>query len=112
VRLIATNACGLKDTTVQQLGVTPSEEPSWLDYFSLAPNPTSGVFTVEMNGSPQAEVAFTLFNMVGQRVSQESVSFQNGYLQKNFDLSALPGGVYVLQIQSGKQAKKVRVLKQ
>jgi hypothetical protein len=112
VRLIATNACGLKDTIVQQIGVTPSEEPSWLDYFSLAPNPTNGVFTVEMNGSPQTEIAFTIFNMVGQKVSQEAGSFQNGFLLKTFDLGNLPGGVYVLQIQSGKQAKKVCVLKQ
>ena len=112
VRLIATNSCGLKDTIQQQVGVTPSEEPSWLDYFSLAPNPTRGAFTVEMNGTPQNEIAFTVFNMVGQKVSEEVLSFQNGFLLKTFDLGNLPGGVYVVQIQSGKQAKKVRVLKQ
>jgi hypothetical protein len=112
VRLIVTNSCGLKDTILQQVGVTPSEEPSWLDYFSLAPNPTSGAFTVEMNGTPQNEIAFTVFNMIGQKVGEEALSFQNGFLLKTFDMGNLPGGVYVVQIQSGKQAKKVRVLKQ
>ncbi|MBK6996816.1 MAG: PKD domain-containing protein [Saprospiraceae bacterium] len=112
VRLIATDNCGLKDTIVQQIGVTPVNEVSWLSHFSLSPNPTSGVFNLEMSGAPQGKVEFAIFNAVGQLLSQEAVSFQNGWIQQSFDLGHLPGGVYSLQIRSGKEMKNVRVVKQ
>jgi len=111
VRLIATNNCGLKDTIEQQIGVTPTNEVSWLSHFSLSPNPTNGVFNLEMSGTPQGNVDFALCNTMGQIISLESLSFQNGWIQKTFDLGLLPGGVYSLQIRSGKEMKNVRVLK-
>ncbi|MFN0216034.1 MAG: PKD domain-containing protein [Saprospiraceae bacterium] len=111
VKLIATNSCGLKDTVLQQIGVTPSEEPSWLSHFSLSPNPTSGIFSLEMSGESQENVAFNLFNSMGQLAIQEVMSFKNGFLQKTFDLGPLPAGMYSLHIQSGKETKSLRVIK-
>ena len=112
VRLIATDNCGLKDTLVQQVGITPVDEPSWLNQFALSPNPTSGTFSVEMSGTAQEKVQFYLFNTVGQLVAQETENFQNGWLQKQFDLGQWPAGVYSLQIRSGKESKRVLVVKQ
>ncbi|MDO8367945.1 MAG: PKD domain-containing protein [Saprospiraceae bacterium] len=109
--LYAIDNCGLVDTIVYPIGVTPTNEPSWLNHLSLAPNPTSGIFSLEMSGTPQGKVEFALFNTVGQLISQEELNFQNGYLQKNFDLGAFPGGVYSLQIRSGMELKIVRVVK-
>ena len=111
VRLIVTDNCGLKDTIVQQIGVTPVDEPSWLNHFSLSPNPTNDVFNLEMTGASLNTVEFSLFNAVGQTLSREEQGFQSGFLQKTFDLGLFPGGVYFLQIRSGKESKNVRVVK-
>lgn len=111
VQLIVTNNCGLKDTTIQQIGVTSAAEPSWLSYFELAPNPSTGLVTLEMQGVAQGKVSFTLLNAVGQTALVDESSFQNGWLQKTFNLEQLPAGVYYLQIRSGKEAKNVRVVK-
>jgi hypothetical protein len=111
VQLIVTNNCGLKDTTIQQIGVTSAAEPSWLSYFELAPNPSTGLVTIEMRGVAQGKVSFTLFNAIGQTALVDESSFQNGWLQKTFNLEQLPAGVYYLQIRSGKEAKNVRLVK-
>ena len=110
--LIARTTCGFADTIFQQVGLVSAQEPSWLEHFSLSPNPTSGTFNVEMSGEPQEKVEFLLFNAVGQLISREEIDFQNGQLQKTFDLGQSPAGVYSLQITSGKEAKNVRVVKQ
>ena len=112
ITLIARTQCGFADTTFQQVGVVSANEPSWLEHFSLAPNPTNSTFSVEMNGKPQTTMAFVLFNSIGQMASREELSFQSGRIQKTFDLSQLPAGVYVLQIRSGNEVKNVRVVKQ
>ncbi len=112
VRLIVTDNCGLKDTIVQQIGVTPVDEPSSLNQVNLSPNPTSGAFTVELSGSAREMVQFALFNAVGQLVTRAESSFQNGLLQKTFELGQLPAGVYSLHIRSGNAAKNVLVVKQ
>ena len=112
VRLIVTDNCGLKDTIVQQIGVTPVDEPSSLNQVNLSPNPTSGAFTVELSGSAREMVQFALFNAVGQLVTRAESSFQNGLLQKTFELGQLPAGVYSLHIRSGNAASNVLVVKQ
>ncbi|MBC7775784.1 MAG: PKD domain-containing protein [Phycisphaerae bacterium] len=110
-KLTVTDNCGLQDTLVQQIGVTPTDEPSWLSHFRLSPNPTGGTFTVEMVCASQEKLAFSVFNAVGQLLSQEELSSPNGWIQKTFDLGEFPAGVYSLQIRSGKEAKNVRVVK-
>jgi len=111
VTLIAQTACGFKDTIVQQIGVVSVNEPSWLTHLNLSPNPTDGVFRVEVGGHPQSKLDFALFNAIGQQISNETASFQSGWMQKSFDLEQWPAGVYYLQIKSGQEAKNLRVVK-
>lgn len=112
VRLIARTACGFADTLFQQIGIVSALEPSWLEQFSLTPNPTNDRFSVEMNGTPQASVSFQVTNAVGQLVQHETSGFQTGWLQKSFDLEGFPAGIYTLQIRSGNESKNVRIVKQ
>lgn len=112
VSLVAKAQCGFADTVSAQIGVVSSLEPSWLEHFSLAPNPTSGLFAIEMSGIPQSQVELVLLNSVGQNLKREVSDFKQGHLQKNLDLSPLPAGVYTLQIRSGRESKYIRVIKQ
>lgn len=109
VSLAATNNCG---TTIIEQTVTLSsgiEEAAWLQGFRLFPNPNTGYFTVEMNGLPQNEVEFTLFNALGQHIKRETAEFGTGSLLRLFDYSDLAAGVYTLRVQADGQAIFVKV---
>jgi hypothetical protein len=69
------------------------------------PNPTTGIFTVsldrEIDGFAQ------LFDLQGRMIAQQPV---NGTNQVAFDLSAQPGGAYLVRVVSGSEVATVRIL--
>ena len=62
-----------------------------------------------MNGLPQEEIEFTLFNTLGQHIKHETVDFGAGYLLHLFDYRTLPAGSYMLRVQADGQAMFVKV---
>lgn len=108
VTLIAFSQCG-SDTIAQTIGLVSATEPSWLSHFRLFPNPNAGVFSVEMNGRPQDEMAFSLFNSVGQLVGRQMFEFKTGDFRHRFDFGDLSPGIYFFQMQANGEAKYVRV---
>lgn len=108
--LTVSNACGA--ATLQQMITLSSGigEVTWLEHFRLYPNPTGGIFTVEMNGDARDELEFVLYNAIGQLQKREIADFGTGELKRNFDFSQLPAGMYTLQIRSGASAMQVKVV--
>jgi PKD repeat protein len=111
VGLTVTNACGAStlQLTVVVVVVGIHETP-WLNQFRLFPNPNMGRFTVDMLGSPDSNVEFTLFNSLGQVVFTDVEDFRSGQLTKIFDLNHLPAAVYSLRIQANGTAAYVKVV--
>jgi PKD repeat protein len=110
VSLAATNNCG---TTIFEQTITLSSsvgEAAWVESFRLFPNPNTGAFVVEMNGLPQDEVEFVLFNAVGQMIKREIADFGTGNLMRNFDYGVLPSGMYTLRVQANGQAMYIKVI--
>ncbi len=85
-------------------------EVAWLETFRLYPNPSTGVFTVELRGDAAQELDFTLFDALGQLVNRQTVAFGTGTLKQNFDYSNQPAGLYSLQIRNGASAMQVKVV--
>jgi PKD repeat protein len=112
VKLTVEEYCGILTDLVQQTVVliVATSEPSWLDDFRLFPNPNKGIFSVEIEGESQSELSFALFNSTGQLMGRQSFDFHTGNLQHTFDFGSLPAGIYTLQMQSGAEAKYVRVV--
>jgi hypothetical protein len=81
-----------------------------VESFRLFPNPNTGAFVVEMNGLPQDEVEFVLFNAVGQMIKREIADFGTGNLMRNFDYGVLPSGMYTLRVQANGQAMYIKVI--
>ena len=110
VFLIVANDCGT--TVIEQTLIIISSgtgEEGWIEGFGLFPNPNTGSFTVEMNGLPQEEVAFLLFNLLGQQIWRETMDFRTGSLLHIFDYGNLPAGIYTLRIQAAGQAMFVKI---
>ena len=109
VSLAVSNNCGT--TIIEKTVVITSGtgEATWIEGFRLFPNPNTGIFTVEMNGLPQHEVAFTLFNALGQQIKRETADFGTGSLLRSFDYGDLAAGVYTLRVEADGQAIFVKV---
>ncbi|MEQ1747303.1 MAG: PKD domain-containing protein [Saprospiraceae bacterium] len=109
VSLTVLNNCGA--TTLQKMITLTSAagEANWVEMFSLFPNPTTGVFTVNMRGAPESELEFVLSNALGQRVDRQTINFGTGSLSHTFDYAELPAGFYSLQISSGSRTMEVKV---
>ncbi len=67
----------------------------------LFPNPASGSFVVEMQGDMAEEVIFFLITPGGQELRREIVKSNTGTLAQRFETVDLPGGLYLVRIQSG-----------
>ncbi|CAN5749906.1 hypothetical protein BH11BAC7_BH11BAC7_25910 [soil metagenome] len=64
----------------------------------IFPNPTTGVFTIALAQEVQGAVTVNIMSVDGKLISSEQRTATNSTL--NFDLSAQPKGVYLLEVQS------------
>ena len=82
-------------------GSLPSnvEEISFNGHLSIYPNPTDGIFTIEMRDVQTDIYTINILNVLGQEVFQ-STNAINTYYKENIDLSALQKGVYLIEIKS------------
>lgn len=75
--------------------------------FSLFPNPTQGLLTLELEAS-EVLVQINVFNSVGQKVYQLSPNLTNGSTTLN--LSSLHAGVYYVEIQTNNGVGTKRIV--
>ncbi len=81
---------------VQQADVQQLELPPFSNFCKIYPNPTSGVFTIELNESGSgSQISVDIYNSIGKKMSHEEVSM---YRQHNFDISYLPRGIYIIKV--------------
>ncbi len=73
--------------------------------FTIFPNPTKGIFTVETEDFNKAE-NLTVYDIYGRKVYQEAIPGS----QNNFDLSTLVTGVYLVTIDWNDGSKSVKKL--
>ena len=77
--------------------VTEEKSPA----IKLYPNPTRGRFVIELHlaNNISANAKIEMVNMMGQTVSTDNASINNGTLYKNVSISSsLPAGTYIARI--------------
>ncbi len=82
-----------------------------LDKIDLFPNPNNGSFTIQgdMQGTDIGNLTFRICNMLGQEVYATSATVKNNELNKTFDMSNMPNGVYMMNITGNEgQSKMIR----
>lgn len=88
-----------------------TQAPEWLQAFSLAPNPTTGLVNLQIPAAAPADLRIELLDMVG-RVLRRA---QTGRLQENgleLDFGPYPNGLYFVRIVAGEHLKTLKVVKQ
>ncbi len=109
VELTVVNNCGASTLQQMIMLVSGAGEAPWVSFFRLYPNPGSGLFTLEMQGEAQNELEFTLFNNIGQLIDRQTADFGAGALNKQFDYSRQPAGMYTLLVRSGIKTVQVKL---
>jgi PKD repeat protein len=77
-------------------------------YFTIYPNPSTGIFTISSNLSSEKEVRITVTNLLGQQINI-STNEVLGKGQTQIDLSNQSAGVYLLNIYTNDQVITKRI---
>ena len=75
----------------------------------IYPNPTKGIFTIEMNDVEKDVYTIKITNVLGQKVFTTS-QLVNGIYKENIDLSAFGKGVYLLNISNSNSSVTERIV--
>ena len=78
---------------------------------NIYPNPTRDMLNISAMLSTAQFVQIRLVDLRGQVVYQETYNNQNN-IQSTIDVGELPNGVYILQVQAGKQQVIRKIIKQ
>ena len=76
----------------------------------IYPNPTSGKFSLNILSGLNISVKITIYNTIGSVIFQEKNVSISGKLHRGIDLSALPGGIYLLKVESGDISNSTRIV--
>jgi len=79
---------------------------------AVFPNPTSGAFTLALDGLTGEVLAWELRDLAGRLVDAEVLGARTGEVRVAFDVTEAASGVYLLNVQSGATRSTVRVLVQ
>ena len=85
------------------------EEASLNGSLSIYPNPTNGVFTIEMRDMKTDVYTIKVTNVLGQKVF-ESANSVSGLHKENIDLSAFQKGVYLIEIKNSTATITERII--
>ncbi|MDZ7634154.1 MAG: T9SS type A sorting domain-containing protein [Bacteroidales bacterium] len=71
------------------------------EFINLYPNPNNGIFTIDLElALPEEKNTYSIFGMNGDRIYEETVTGLD--YTKQFNLSEMKSGTYILMITSGK----------
>ena len=73
---------------------------------SIYPNPTEGLMNIKMKGYKQQVVQMNLINTAGKTVMHREILSESS----QFNLSALPKGVYVVELRNGQYKHNQRII--
>ena len=107
--LIAGNGCDLDTFYLPVSVLTETKEIAKTTVISIYPNPSSGKFNISFNAGENRLAEIAIYSAIGERVFVKN----NVRDKVEIDLSAQPGGVYLMMISSvgNKYARKIIIQK-
>ncbi|MDG1334309.1 MAG: GEVED domain-containing protein [Crocinitomicaceae bacterium] len=111
VTVTVTNACGT-DTYGDSVLVTTVglEEIAGLGTIAVYPNPSNGIFNLDVNFNEAANLNLVVVDMLGKEVAVKQINAANGIHSDVIDLSTSATGVYFLKVISDNNTISTQVL--
>ena len=88
-------------------GINPSE----LEQVLIYPNPSEGVFNVELQSNQITDIEIFVYDLHGRIIFENRVENTLRF-KKTIDLSQFNSGVYIMEISDGKNTINKRIIKQ
>ncbi len=116
VGLNAANAANPANTADEQATALSQDRPAEdaskghsLKQYVVYPNPTSGIFRIDLSLNRTEDVEVFILNTMGQVIRRIRFD-QVDQLQENIDLGNEPGGLYLIRTQVGEEFYDTRLL--
>jgi hypothetical protein len=92
-------------------GVSTGDQPDGSKpFFKVYPNPTTGTFTLELNGMAESsKVSVEIYGILGEQILKKEMY---GSKQQVFDLSGRQHGVYLIRVMNGTEMGLSKIIKQ
>ncbi len=79
-------------------------------FFKVYPNPTTGTFTLELNGvAESSKVTVEIYGILGEKILKKEMT---GVKQQLFDLSGRQHGVYLIRVMNEGEMGMSKIIKQ
>ncbi len=75
------------------------------------PNPCTDAVTLKLFAVKQSDAFISVYNLQGQLLNSCIINLQTGLNINNFDMSALPNGMYMIRVQNNEKIQYVKVIK-
>jgi hypothetical protein len=86
------------------------DQPDQLGDVNVYPNPSQGLFNLELNGVDAKQVAYILTDLEGRTLMVQRINAGTNY-RGIIDLRQMPQGIYLLRLTSEKGSRTVKMVK-
>ncbi len=111
VQITDTNGCTAK-SNAQHVVITGNEAIRYNTTVDIYPNPFSSDIAIAIQKQGLSEVGFTITNILGQQLFYMKESNLSNSYTKALDLSFLPEGIYLLEIETAREKVIKQIVKQ
>lgn len=92
--------------------ITDTEEEELISDLKIYPNPTFGLFNIELSLPNQLDQAqISVVDLLGRRIDQQNLSQISGFHKMTVDLSPVPDGIYLVIFESESEIRSWKVVK-
>lgn len=89
--------------------ITGIDNPDGIVSMNIFPNPSNGLFTIEMNASKAGNFNIDIINIQGQVVYSKQIN-QDGFYKDQIDLSNEARGIYYIRINDSNDMKVSKIM--
>lgn len=82
------------------VGVAENEAVNPMTTTRVYPTPTNGVLNVEVNASQSSNVNISVFNIMGQKVSEQNATLNTGINTTTINTESLSSGIYFVTVKA------------
>ncbi len=79
---------------------------------NVGPNPSNGIFEIQINSSRNAEIQLEIYDVSGKRIFDNTSKAEHAFITKNLDLRDYPKGVYFLTVNNGVNVEFSKIILQ
>ena len=109
VRVTDANGCAEVSTSLQ-ITILSSEDPLNPSGIRLFPNPSDGLYNVELTRfGNEKEATLNVIGLDGQNLHSQTMKRQNDSLKTEVDVRKLPAGIYFLQVLVGQETTGIKI---